>query len=61
MREIKIINDWLDTEQLVYTKADGKTKYDFNKFTFPSEFTLKIYHHDLTLQEAEDDQQELKI
>ena len=61
MNEIKIIDDWLDTAQLVFTKTDGKTKYDFNKFTFPSKFTLKIYHHDLTLQEAEDDQQELKI
>ena len=26
-----------------------------------SKFTLKIYHHDLALQGAEDDQQELKI
>ena len=61
MNEIKIIDDWLDTAQLVFTKTDGKTKYDFNKFTFPSKFTLKIYHHHLTLQEAEDDQQDLKI
>ena len=45
----------------LHNMTDGKTKYDFNKFTFPSKFTLKIYHHDLTLQEAEDDQQELKI
>ena len=61
MNEIKIIDDWLDTAQLVCTKTDGKTKYDFNKFTFPSKFAIKIYHHDLTLQEVEDDQQELKI
>ena len=61
MNEIKIIDDWLDTAQLVCTKTDRKTKYGFTKFTFPSKFTLKIYHHDLTLQEAEDDQQELKI
>ena len=61
MNEIKTIDDWLDTAQLVCTKTDGKTKYDFNKFIFPSKFTIKIYHHDLTLQEVEDDQQELKI
>ena len=57
----KQIDDWLDTAQLVCTKTDGKTKYDFNKFTSLSKFTLKIYHHDLALQGAEDDQQELKI
>ena len=61
MNEIKIMDDWLDTAQLVCTKTDGKTKYDFNKFTSLSKFTLKIYHHDLALQGAEDDQQELKI
>ena len=61
MKKIKTIDDWLDTAQLVCTKTDGKTKYDFNNFAFPSELTLKIYHCDLMLQEAEDDQQELKI
>ena len=55
------MDDWLNTAQLVCTKTDGKTKYDFNKFTFPSKFTLKIYCHDFTLQEAEDDQQKLQI
>ena len=61
MNEIKIMDDWLDTAQLICTNTDGKTKYDFNNFTFPPKFTLKIYHHDLTLQETEDDQQELQI
>ena len=61
MNEIKLMDDWLDTAQLVCTKTDGKTKYEFNKFTFPSKFTLKIYCHDFTLQEAEDDQQKLQI
>ena len=61
MNEIKIIDNWLDTAQLVCTKTGGKTKYDFNKFTSLSKFTLRNYHHDLALQEAEDDQQELKI
>ena len=44
----------------LHNLTDGKTKYDFNKFTFPSKFTLKIYRHYFTLQEAEDDQQEYK-
>ena len=61
MVNIKQLDDWLDTAQLVCTKTDGKTKYDFNKFTFPSKFTLKIYRHDFIPQEAEDDQQELQI
>ena len=42
MNEIKTKDDWLDAPQLVCTKTDGKTKYDFNKFTFASKFTLKI-------------------
>ena len=61
MEKIKAIDDWIDTAQLICTKADGKTKCNFNSFAFPSKFTLKIYRHGLKLQEAEDDQQELKI
>ena len=61
MEKIKVIDDWIDSAQLICTKTDGKKIYNFNNFTFPSKFTLKIYHHDLTLQEAEDDQQELQI
>ena len=61
MVNIKKIDYWLHTAQLICTKTDGKGKYDFNNVTFPSKFTLKIYCHDLTLQEAEDDQQELQI
>ena len=61
MEIIKIIDKWLDTAQLICTKTDGKTKYDFNNFTFLLKFTSKIYRRDLTLQEAKDDQQELKI
>ena len=61
MEIIKIIDEWLDTAQLICTKTDGKTKYDFNDFTFLLKFTSKIYRRDLTLQEAKDDQQELKI
>ena len=61
MEIIKIIDEWLDTAQPICTKTDGKTKYDFNNFTFLLKFTSKIYRCDLTLQEAKDDQQELKI
>ena len=58
MNEIKIIDDWLDNAQLVCTKTDGITTCDFSNFTFPSKFASKIYNNNLTLQEAEDNQQE---
>ena len=45
----------------ICTKTDGITKYDFSNFTFPSKFASKIYNKNLTLQEAEDNQQELEI
>ena len=61
MEDIKQIDDWLDSAQLICTKTDGKTKYDFNKFMFPLKITLNIYRHDLTIEEAKDDQQELEI
>ena len=61
MVNIKQLDDWLDTAKPVCTKTDRKTKYDFNKYTFPSKVTLKIYRHDFTLQEAENNQEELKI
>ena len=55
------IDDWLESTQLVCTKTDGITKYDFNKFTSPLKFALKIFSHNLMLKEAEDNQQELNI
>ena len=61
MDNIKVTDDWLENAQLICTKTDGKTKYNFTKFIFPLKFASKIYHHDLMLQEAKDDQQELKI
>ena len=61
MENIKQIDNWLDSAQVICTKTEGKTKYNFNNFMFPLKFTLKIYCCDLTLQEAEDDHQELKI
>ena len=61
MDNIKIIDDWLETAQLICIKTDGKTKYEFNKFKMPLKFASKIYQHDLTLQKARDDQRNLQI
>ena len=61
MNKIKVIDDWLENAQLICKKTDGKRKYDFSKFTFPLIFASKIYNYDLTLQKAQDNQQELKI
>ena len=61
MDNIKVIDDWLETVQLICTKTDGKTKYDFSKFTLPLKFATKIYRRDLTLQKAKDNQQDLEI
>ena len=61
MKDIKLIDHWLEIAQLICTKTDGRTKYDFNKFTFPLKFTSKIYNRNLTLQQAKDDQQEVAI
>ena len=59
--DMKLLDDWLENAQLVCTKTDGITKYDFSNFTPPSKFASKIYNKNLTLQEAEDNQQKLKI
>ena len=61
MNNIKVIDDWLKTVQLIWTKTDGKIKYDFSKFRFPLNFASEIDNYDLTLQKAQDNQQELKI
>ena len=61
MSKIKVIDNWLETAQLICAKTDGKTKYDFSKFTFPLKFASKIYNYNLTLQKAQDNLQELKI
>ena len=49
MTNIKQIDDWLDTAQLICTKTDGKTKYNFSNFTFPSKLASKMYNKNLTL------------
>ena len=61
MVDIKQLDDRLDKAQLICTKTDGKTQYNFSNFTFPLKFASKIYNKDFTLQEPEDDQQKLNI
>ena len=61
MENIKVIDDWLETAQLICKKTYEKIKYDFNKFTLPLKFATKIYRRDFTLQKAKENQQELEI
>ena len=42
MKNIKVIDDWLETAQVICTKTNGKTKYDFSKFTFSLKFSSKF-------------------
>ena len=51
----------LKLHNLFVQRLNGKTKYDFSKFTFPLKFASKIYNYNLTLQKVQDNQQELKI
>ena len=55
MGNIKVTDDWLENAQLICTRTDGKTKYNFTKFIFPLKFVSKIYHRDYMLQKVEDD------
>ena len=61
MTGIKLLDDWLANAQLVRKKTHGITKYYFWNFTSPLKFASKIYNKNLTLQEAKDNQQKLKI
>ena len=58
--KIKKIDAELDTAELVCTKTDGKTKYDFNLFASPLKFARKIHNYEITLNEAMDDQEKLE-
>ena len=60
MINIKEIDDWLDKAQLICTKTDGKTKYNFSNFTFPAKLASKIYNKHFTLEEAKDNLLKLK-
>ena len=57
--EVKKIDTKLDTAELVCTKTDG-TKYTFNIFELPLKFVQKICNYEITLDEAKNNQVELK-
>ena len=57
MINIKEIDDWLDKAQLICTKTDEKTKYNFSNFTFPSKFAFKIYNKDFIIKIYNEDDQ----
>ena len=61
MIKIKQLDNWFDSAQLICTKTDGKTICNFSNFTFPLKFYSKIHNKYIKLQEAENNQQELKI
>ena len=58
--KIKKIVTELDTAELVSTKANGKTKYDFNVFKSSLKFPKKIYNCEITLDEAIEEQEKLE-
>ena len=59
LSEFKKIDETLDNVELVCTKTDG-TKYDFNRFSLPLKFIEKIHNYKITLNEAIEEQAELK-
>ena len=58
--KFKKIDRTLDKAELVCTKTDG-TKYDFNRFALPLKFIEKIHNYEITLDEAIEEQTELRI
>ena len=60
MENIKHVDDWLDSAQLLCTKTGRRTKCNFSNFTFLSKFTSKTFRCDLTLQKAKDGQVNLE-
>ena len=61
MSEFKKIDKTLENADLVCTKTDNKTKYDFNRFSLPLKFIEKIHNYEITLDEAINDQTKLNI
>ena len=61
MSEFKKIDKTLENADLVCTKTDDKTRYDFNRFSLPLKFIEKIHNYEITLDEAINDQTELNI
>ena len=60
LRDIKKINNKLESAELVCIKTDG-TKYDFNIFMLPLRFAEKIHNYEITLDEAINNQTELSM
>ena len=58
--KIKKIDTELDTAELVCTKTDGKTKYNFNLFASPLKFARKIHNYEITLNETIYNQEKLE-
>ena len=61
LSEFKKIDKTLENADLVCTKTDNKTKYDFNRSSLPLKFTEKIHNYEITLDEAINYQKDLKI
>ena len=61
LSEFEKIDKTLDNADLVCTKTDNKTKYDFNRFSLPLKFIEKIHNYEITLDEAINNQTELGI
>ena len=57
--KFKTIDRILDKAELVSTKTDG-TKFDFNSFALPLKFIEKIHNYEITLDEAIEEQTELR-
>ena len=59
LAEFEKIDKRLDKAELVCTKTD-ETKYNFNIFALPLKFIQKIHNYEITLNEAIEEQAELK-
>ena len=61
LSEFKKIDKTSENADLVCTKTDNKTKYDFNCFSLPLKLIEKIHNYEITLDEAINDQKDLNI
>ena len=59
--DIKKIDAELDNAELICTKTVETKFNDFNRFMLPLKFINKSYNHEITLDEAIEDQINLKI
>ena len=60
LSKFKKTDETLDNAELVCRKTDG-SKYDFNCFLFRLKFTEKVHNCEITLDEARNNQTELRI